>query len=132
MRSLAGGVVVTACLVLGACGGSAGTGPSPGPTPTGGEPGTSAPTTSPPADPDPTLTAKPPGGSQQLTGRVEGGVEARCLVLSVSGGQSYVLTGSVAGLEPGDRVTVKGRSDPGAATTCQQGPVFVVAEIVTG
>lgn len=129
-------MMVTACLVLGACG-SAGSDQSLDPTPGRGEPSTGGPSTggpgtSPPANPDPTLTAKPPGSSQQLTGRIESGVEARCLVLSVSGGPSYVLTGSVAGLEPGDRVTVKGRSDPGAATTCQQGPVFVVAEIVTG
>ncbi len=134
MRSLVGSLVVASCLALGACGGSDGPDESPTPAPSTEAPDTSTPGAGPSADPDPdpTLTGKPPGGSQQLTGRVESGVEARCLVLTVGGGSSYVLTGTVAGLEPGDRVTVKGRADPGAATTCQQGPVFVVAEIVTG
>lgn len=126
MRSLVGATMVTVCLALGACGSAADSDQSQDPPPSTGTP------TDAPVDPDPTLTAKPPAGSQQLVGRIEPGVEARCLVLTDTGGQSYVLTGSVAGLEPGDRVTVKGRSDPGAATTCQQGPVFVVAEIVTG
>ncbi|MGJ9424039.1 hypothetical protein [Aeromicrobium sp. CF3.5] len=127
MRSLVGGIVVTACLALGACGGSTDPEQPQAPAPTTDTPSTDVPTA-----PDPTLTAKPPSGAQELAGSIERGVEARCLVLSVSSGQSYVLTGTVAGLEPGDRVTVKGRSDPGAATTCQQGPVFEVTEIVDG
>lgn len=126
MRSIVGGMAVTVCLTLGACGSAADSDRPQDPSPGTGT------STEAPADPDPTLTAKPPAASQQLDGRIESGVETRCLVLTVEGGQSYVLTGSVAGLEPGDRVTVKGRSDPGAATTCQQGPVFVVAEIVAG
>lgn len=131
MRRSAGVVVLTACLGLGACGGSSDPGQPQEPAPTTSA--TPAPTpTEPEPDPDPTLTAKPPSGTQRLSGVVERGVEARCLLLSVGDGQVVVLTGTVAGLEPGDRVTVRGRSDPGAATTCQQGPVFVVAEIVTG
>ncbi|MGQ2911658.1 hypothetical protein [Aeromicrobium sp.] len=74
---------------------------------------------------DPTLTAKPPGGTQRVTGVVERSTEDRCLTLAAPG-RTWVLTGAVAGLETGDRVTVKGRPDPDATTTCQQGPVLVV------
>lgn len=80
---------------------------------------------------DPTLTAKPPGGSQRVTGVVERSTEDRCLTLAAPG-RTWVLTGAVAGLEAGDRVTVKGRPDPDATTTCQQGPVLVVVEVERG
>ena len=80
---------------------------------------------------DPTLTAKPPGGTQRVTGVVERSTEDRCLTLAAPG-RTWVLTGAVAGLETGDRVTVKGRPDPDATTTCQQGPVLVVVEVERG
>lgn len=92
-------------------------------------PETRRPTT--PIPEDPTLTAKPPGGTQRVTGVVERSTEDRCLTLAAPG-RTWVLTGAVAGLETGDRVTVKGRPDPDATTTCQQGPVLVVVEVERG
>lgn len=92
-------------------------------------PETRGPTT--PIPEDPTLTAKPPGGTQRVTGVVERSTEDRCLTLAAPG-RTWVLTGAVAGLETGDRVTVKGRPDPDATTTCQQGPVLVVVEVERG
>lgn len=89
----------------------------------------SGPTT--PIPEDPTLTAKPQGGTQRVSGVVERSTEDRCLTLAAPG-RTWVLTGAVAGLEAGDRVTVKGRPDPDATTTCQQGPVLVVVEVERG
>ncbi|KQO38580.1 MULTISPECIES: hypothetical protein [unclassified Aeromicrobium] len=99
------------------------------PVPEETTPGKRGPTT--PIPEDPTLTAKPPGGSQRVTGVVERSPEDRCLTLAAPG-RTWVLTGAVAGLEAGDRVTVKGRPDPDATTTCQQGPVLVVVEVERG
>lgn len=108
-------------LLLTAC---ASTGPgSDDPTPEGTAPAT-------PIPEDPTLTAKPQG-TQRYSGVVERSVEDRCLTLATSG-RTWVLTGTVAGLEAGDRVTVRGRPDPDATTTCQRGPVLVVVEVERG
>lgn len=106
----------------------------PGPDDTAPEGATSTtptPEETPPTTPipeDPTLTAKPGGVTQRVTGVVERSVEDRCLTLAAPG-RTWVLTGTVAGLEAGDRVTVRGRLDPDATTTCQRGPVLVVVEV---
>lgn len=93
------------------------------------EPAEPDPTSGPDPDPDPTLTGKP-GDQRRITGVVRRAPEERCTILSTGGTPAaWVLTGTVAGLEAGDRVTVIGRADPGATTRCQQGPVFVVAEV---
>lgn len=128
--------VVLAALVVASCSG--------GPTDDGsGEAApTTAPTTPPPTSTpaptpvpeDPTLTAPPGGkgtGTQRYSGVVERSVEDRCLTLSTAG-RTWVLTGTVAGLSAGDRVTVRGRPDPDATTTCQRGPVLVVVEVERG
>jgi hypothetical protein len=57
-----------------------------------------------------------------LTGTVQAGVEADCLLL-----QGYLLVGGPRDLlRGGDRVTVTGRVQPDLMTTCQQGTPFVV------
>lgn len=125
-------MVVLAALVVASCGGGS----------TGDGSGDAAPTTAPststpaptPVPEDPTLTAPPGGkatGTQRYTGVVERSVEDRCLTLSTAG-RTWVLTGTVAGLSAGDRVTVRGRPDPDATTTCQRGPVLVVVEVERG
>jgi hypothetical protein len=64
-----------------------------------------------------------------LTGEVQEGVEAGCLVMK-SDSQTYLLVGGDRQLvRPGNRVTVRGRPDPNMITTCQQGTPFVVAEV---
>ncbi len=73
----------------------------------------------------------PRGAMVEVTGVVESSPEDRCLSLSAPG-RTWVLTGTVAGLAAGDRVTVRGRPDPDATTTCQRGPVLVVAEVERG
>ncbi|MCX6405494.1 MAG: hypothetical protein NTV28_01095 [Propionibacteriales bacterium] len=94
-----------------------------------------APSSSLPDDPTPTLpddpTGKPSAGLQSVTGVVERSPEDRCVTLAATG-RTWVLTGTVAGLEAGDRVTVRGRPDPDATTTCQRGPVLVVVEVERG
>ena len=61
-----------------------------------------------------------------LTGTVEAGVEQGCLLLPASGGL-HLLVGATSGLAPGQRVTVRGRTDETLLTTCQQGTPFVVS-----
>ncbi|WP_067855918.1 hypothetical protein [Aeromicrobium erythreum] len=80
---------------------------------------------------DPTPTGKPSAALQTVTGVVERSPEDRCVTLAATG-RTWVLTGTVAGLEAGDRVTVRGRPDPDATTTCQRGPVLVVVEVERG
>ncbi|MET1036959.1 MAG: hypothetical protein ABW075_01715 [Aeromicrobium sp.] len=85
--------------------------------------------------PDPTLTAKPTGTTQLLTGVVSAGVEDNCLILTTTAsGQSgsWVLVGEVAGLADGDRVTLRGSPAPSLSTRCQQGTPFVVEAVEPG
>lgn len=87
------------------------------PAPTTGTPTTSAPTSD---------------ASRRLTGVISRAPEERCTVLATGGAPAaWVLIGAVSSVQDGDRVTVVGREDPGATTRCQQGPVFVVAEVVS-
>jgi hypothetical protein len=93
-------------------------------------PSTSAPASALPEEP--TLTAPPDdakgSGVQRYAGVVERSPEDRCTTLTSASG-SWVLTGTVAGLSAGDRVTVVGRLDPDATSTCQRGPVLVVVGV---
>jgi hypothetical protein len=93
--------------------------------------GSGATTAPAPVPEDPTLTASPRGTTLRVSGVVEMSPEDRCLTLAAPG-RTWVLTGTVAGLEAGDRVTVRGRPDPDATTTCQRGPVLVVVEVERG
>jgi len=113
-----------ALCLLSACAGGA----SPGDgrasaQPSAAVPPTAAPThaTAPPED----LVVPPSGPGRVLTGTVEAGVEAGCLLLQASG-VLHQLVGATSGLAPGQRVTVQGRPDPTLLTTCQQGTPFVV------
>lgn len=87
-----------------------------------------------PAPSDPTLTGKPTGAAQTLTGTVSAGVESGCLMLTVTQGQQGIwqLVGTTDGITPGDRVTVRGSPAPGLVTTCQQGTPFVVEAVEPG
>ncbi len=117
-------------VVLAGCGGTGGGGESgttPSPTPSATLPDDPTPT----LPDDPTPTGKPSAGLQSVTGVVERSPEDRCVTLAATG-RTWVLTGTVAGLEAGDRVTVRGRPDPDATTTCQRGPVLVVVEVERG
>lgn len=84
---------------------------------------------------DPTLTAQPRPTSkatlQTLTGVVERSAEDRCTTLTTPNA-TWELRGTAASLSAGDRVTVRGRPDPDATTTCQRGPVLVVIEVERG
>lgn len=123
-------VLLLPFLVVGACGSSDGDSRSTTPDPT-------VVTTSADVSPepsDPTLTAKPSGSVQTLTGTVSPGVESGCLMLTVTRGQRgpWQLVGSTAGLTPGAQVTVRGRPAPDLATRCQQGTPFVVEAVEPG
>lgn len=85
-------------------------------------PGFSLPRTPPPG------TASPAPQSLTLTGVVEAGVEANCLVLTHQGVTYLLLDADRAIVRPGARVTVRGRTAPGVATTCMQGLPFEVSE----
>ena len=121
---------VLVAVVLAGCGGTGGGGESgttPSPTPSATLPDDPTPT----LPDDPTPTGKPSAGLQSVTGVVERSPEDRCVTLAATG-RTWVLTGTVAGQEAGDRVTVRGRPDPDATTTCQRGPVLVVVEVERG
>lgn len=136
MRLLLVAGVLTGGLVLAGCGGggadpaasSTGTAATPSPS------GTPSPSTSEPVEdlPLPAATASR-GDVRTLTGRVLRDTDTRCLVLSVpagAGSGAWVLVGAVADLVDGRTVTVVGSVEPDAATTCQQGPVLRVREVL--
>lgn len=119
-------VIVAAMLLTAACGGGVPVSPleSPSDSPTAGP--TGGPTTS----PAPAATSEPAGSSPAraglrtitITGTVQAGVEARCLLL-----RGYLLIGGHRDvLREGARVRVTGRVAPNVVTTCQQGTPFSV------
>jgi hypothetical protein len=59
-------------------------------------------------------------------------VEAGCTLLISQGAQYLLLGGDPAVLRAGQRVIVRGKAEPGVATTCQQGVPFIVAEAKPG
>jgi hypothetical protein len=66
-----------------------------------------------------------------LTGDVLAGVEPGCIILRASN-QTYLLVGGDrARLDQGGKITVRGRTDPGLMTTCQQGTPLRVLELRT-
>jgi len=85
----------------------------------------------------PRPTSLPPTGSTgkgqgELTvvGVVEEGVEHGCIVLRADNGSMYQLMGSTDALiRPGNRVSVRGRLNPGIVTTCMQGTPLQVVSI---
>ncbi|MBE1487036.1 hypothetical protein [Plantactinospora soyae] len=132
------GVVLATGLALGACADSGSTPPN------GSEgspvtlPASPEPTSSGPAGPDPTTPGAPttrpviptkpprggaaPSGTTTLSGTVQAGVEANCLLLD-----GYLLVGGPRDvLTVGARVTVVGEVRAGLMTTCQQGTPFQV------
>ncbi|GIG85766.1 hypothetical protein Pen02_07020 [Plantactinospora endophytica] len=133
------GAVLALGLALGACADSGSTPPpnasegspvtqSPSPDPTSAAPSGPAPTT--PGGPatDPAVPTKPPrggaapSGTTTLSGTVQAGVEANCLLLD-----GYLLVGGPRDvLTAGARVTVVGQVRADLMTTCQQGTPFQV------
>jgi hypothetical protein len=100
-------------------------------------PSNSGPTGQPNLSPSPLTTSggisggKSPdaGGEITLTGEIEEGVEAGCMLLR-AGDRAYLLLGGDREMiRKGGRVTVRGKAQPGLMTTCQQGTPFQVAEI---
>lgn len=94
-------------------GGEAGGGPVPG-------------NPAPPASPGPAEPAE-----ITLTGDVMAGVEPGCIVLKASNQTFLLVGGDRARLDRGGKITVRGRTDPGLMTTCQQGTPLRVLELRT-
>ena len=68
-------------------------------------------------------------GELRLTGVVEAGVEAGCLILRPDSGSVYLLLGGDSTvLVPGRRVAVRGLPQPDRVTFCMQGIPFEVRE----
>jgi hypothetical protein len=69
-----------------------------------------------------------PGAELTLTGTVEAGVEASCLILrDEKTGRQVNLNGGNKDVRLGVRVTVVGRIRNDLMSFCQQGPIFVVS-----
>jgi len=97
-------------------GSTAGTPTSPGAPLPGGTPTDSGTSTRTPRP------AAPSAGTTTLTGTVQAGVEANCLLLA----GHLLLDGPPDVLTPGARVTVTGEVRADLMTTCQQGTPFLV------
>ncbi|MGH3647761.1 MAG: hypothetical protein ACRDTM_11390 [Micromonosporaceae bacterium] len=96
--------------------------PSASPSPSVSEPG---PSLSP--EPD---ASKPTGkgGTVELRGTVESGVESGCLILTTGGKTYNLLGGDRSVVKAGARVVVRGVEEPDTMTICQQGIPFRVTE----
>ena len=69
-----------------------------------------------------------PSGDLTLTGQVEKGVEAGCLLLKQDG-VTYLLVGADPGVvKAGAQVRVTGRVNPNLMSYCMQGTPFQVTE----
>lgn len=110
----------------------------PGESPTDGIPTVSEPTMSPtPSESLPSITRptpKTPPTQPEITvrGEVSDGVEAGCLVFRPEerAGETWELSGELDGVSADRTVTLRGHLAPDMASICQQGPIFVVAEVV--
>jgi hypothetical protein len=73
----------------------------------------------------------PRGRGRPITvkGTVDEGVEAGCLTITAAKG-TWTLVGAMAGLKPGDTVTVRGTVRDDLSTTCQQGPALWVDQVL--
>jgi hypothetical protein len=100
---------------------------SPGPS---GTPGTPIPTSPSPSGP-PVPSPSPPATALTLTGLVGEGVGPGCLTFDADAGGRWTLAGKVQGLRAGDRIRVQGYRGTGLASHCQQGPIYVITEVVT-
>ncbi|OLZ58096.1 hypothetical protein [Amycolatopsis keratiniphila] len=91
-----------------------------------------SPVDQPPATTPP--TSMPSGSPTQgeetsVEGTIAGGVEPDCLILRAQQDTYLLLGGDRAKLEPGKRVVVVGRPQPGMPTTCMQGTPFHVRTV---
>ncbi|MGC7102537.1 hypothetical protein ACPZ19_48375 [Amycolatopsis lurida] len=99
----------------------------------GGPPTTEQPPgASPPRVTTPVPTEAPPSGETgdvRVTGTVEAGVEPGCLLLETGTTRYLLIGGDRSRLEPGQRMTITGSTQPGAPTTCMEGIPLTVDEI---
>jgi hypothetical protein len=116
-----------AVLLLGGCAqGSSNTGPGASMSPSA-EP-SSSPSSPSPEPPELSLppSASDKAGTMTLTGTVEPGVEAGCLLMK-TGGKTYLLIGGDRNVvKAGARVQVTGRLAPDIKSYCMQGTAFQV------
>lgn len=83
----------------------------------------------PPRAPSTTQDTSSPG-TLTVSGTVQPGVEAGCLILQAENA-SYLLVGG-KGLKPGAKVKVRGHIEQDAMSFCQQGTPFVVESVRPG
>ncbi len=97
---------------------------SPGPS------GSAGPALPAPSDPSPpSSSAGPePTGEITISGRVEAGVEANCLILRTSDKTYQLMGGDKNVVKAGNNVVVRGHIVKGVMSYCMQGEPFQVAE----
>lgn len=80
------------------------------------------------------VPSRAPGARLTLTGTVQAGVEANCLVLEdeKTGLRVNITGGAKAVVRLGSRITVVGQIRTDLMSYCQQGPVFVVISATAG
>jgi hypothetical protein len=104
-------------------------------TPRPGESGSSvspSSSSSPSASPSPSgVPSGPPSASAAdltLSGQVEAGVEAKCLILRAGGKVYQLMGGDQNVIKAGNNVTVRGHVVTGVMSYCMQGEPFQVTE----
>jgi hypothetical protein len=84
-----------------------------------------------PSSPEPSELSLPPspgksGATMTLTGQVEAGVEAHCLIMRTGGTTYLLIGGDPSVVRAGAQVKVTGRLAPDIKSYCMQGTPFQV------
>jgi hypothetical protein len=95
--------------------------------------GPSAGASSVPPSPSPSAPSSPGGspartGEVTLTGQVETGVEAHCLILRSNGGTYQLMGGDTNIVKAGNNVVVTGHVVKGVMSYCMQGQPFEITQ----
>lgn len=100
---------------------------SPSPSASSPEP----PASTDPASPPPSAGPQPTGDTT-LSGQVEAGVEASCLIMQ-TGGKTYLLLGGDKNIvKAGNNVVVRGHIVKGVMSYCMQGQPFQITDARLG
>ncbi|MDT4988650.1 MAG: hypothetical protein QOI74_2744 [Micromonosporaceae bacterium] len=122
-------------LITGCAGGAqtpsaAGSGVPGSPGPSASDGSTPAPSSSAGASPSSpgAGAASPPTGDITLTGQIETGVEAHCLILRTNGSTYQLMGGDANIVKAGSNVVVTGHVVKGIMSYCMQGQPFQISQ----
>jgi hypothetical protein len=82
----------------------------------------------PPASPAPGTSSQPAGPDLTISGLIETGVEANCLILRSNGGTYQLMGGDKNVVKSGNNVVVTGHVVKGVMSYCMQGQPFEITQ----